>query len=63
MVSIKFSSAISILLLCFICIEASVHEYAGENFISKGNAFVFHGGSEGIFSPVSYQNGSLSFIR
>ncbi|KAK3220544.1 hypothetical protein Dsin_014514 [Dipteronia sinensis] len=34
-------------------IEASIHEYKGERFVSKGNAFVVHGGSEGIYSTVS----------
>ncbi|KAJ0006831.1 hypothetical protein Pint_29184 [Pistacia integerrima] len=34
-------------------VEASVHEYEGEKFVSKGNAFVVHGGSEGIYSSVS----------
>ncbi|XP_044496306.1 transmembrane protein 87A-like [Mangifera indica] len=34
-------------------VEASVHEYNGEKFVSKGNAFVVHGGSEGIYSSVS----------
>ncbi|KAL5822312.1 hypothetical protein ACOSQ3_020219 [Xanthoceras sorbifolium] len=33
--------------------EASIHEYKGERFVSKGNAFVVHGGSEGIYSSVS----------
>lgn len=40
-------------LLCFFCVfigDASVHEYNGEKFVSKGNAFVVHGGSEGIYS-------------
>ncbi|KAJ0075425.1 hypothetical protein Patl1_33721 [Pistacia atlantica] len=34
-------------------VEASVHEYEEEKFVSKGNAFVVHGGSEGIYSSVS----------
>lgn len=34
-------------------IEASVHEYKEEKFVSKGNAFVVHGGSEGIYSSIS----------
>ncbi|KAK4741484.1 hypothetical protein SAY87_025072 [Trapa incisa] len=33
--------------------HGSVHEYAGETFTSKGNAFVVHGGSEGIYSSAS----------
>ncbi|KZV58790.1 transmembrane protein 87A-like [Dorcoceras hygrometricum] len=47
-------------------IEASVHGYAGEIFLSKGNAFVVHGGSEGIYSSAPEFNESLpgvSFIR
>ncbi|KAJ4842717.1 hypothetical protein Tsubulata_043630 [Turnera subulata] len=42
--------------LCFLIfvllstVEGSVHEYKGEKFVDKGNAFVFHGGSEGIYS-------------
>uniref|UniRef100_A0A2P2MY44 GOST seven transmembrane domain-containing protein n=1 Tax=Rhizophora mucronata TaxID=61149 RepID=A0A2P2MY44_RHIMU len=36
-------------LLSFV-VEGSVHEYKAERFVSKGNAFVVHGGSEGIYS-------------
>ncbi|KAE8656228.1 Lung seven transmembrane receptor family protein isoform 2 [Hibiscus syriacus] len=40
-----------LLWFCFVSItEASVHGYNGEKFVSKGNAFVVHGGSEGIYS-------------
>ncbi|KAK1436919.1 hypothetical protein QVD17_02703 [Tagetes erecta] len=43
-------TAISLLLLLsVICIEASVHNYAADKFSRKGNAFVIHGGSEGIY--------------
>ncbi|KAL7140413.1 hypothetical protein ABFS83_09G119400 [Erythranthe nasuta] len=48
------------------CIEASVHEYNGEKFAAQGNAFVFHGGSEGIYSSAPGLNESSpadSFIR
>ncbi|XP_047341418.1 transmembrane protein 87A-like [Impatiens glandulifera] len=38
--------------------EASVHEYHGERFVAKGNAFVVHGGSEGIYSSIPNQNES-----
>ncbi|KAJ9179425.1 hypothetical protein P3X46_011214 [Hevea brasiliensis] len=38
-----------LLFLSFI-VEGSVHEYRGERFVAKGNAFVVHGGSEGIYS-------------
>ncbi|KAK9281968.1 hypothetical protein L1049_004877 [Liquidambar formosana] len=48
-------SALSLLCFWFLCIEASVHEYAGERFVSKGNAFVVHGGSEGIYSSFPNQ--------
>ncbi|KAJ6704185.1 LUNG SEVEN TRANSMEMBRANE RECEPTOR FAMILY PROTEIN [Salix viminalis] len=34
-------------------VEGSVHEYRGERFAGKGNAFVVHGGSEGIYSSAS----------
>lgn len=50
--------------------EASVHDYNVEKFVSKGNAFVVHGGSEGIYSSVpnltespSYSSNTDSFIR
>ncbi|OVA08323.1 Transmembrane receptor [Macleaya cordata] len=66
----QFSLPFCILILCsFICIKASVHDYAGEHFISKGNAFVLHGGSEGLYSSSPNQNesasgdGSDSYIR
>ncbi|XP_044487325.1 transmembrane protein 87A-like [Mangifera indica] len=51
----KLSSLVLLLNLFFYLgiIEASVHEYKGEKFVSKGNAFVMHGGSEGIYSSVS----------
>ncbi|EXC32299.1 Transmembrane protein 87A [Morus notabilis] len=39
--------------LSFAFVEASVHDYAAERFAAKGNAFVVHGGSEGIYSSVS----------
>ncbi|MBA0779294.1 hypothetical protein Gotri_003561 [Gossypium trilobum] len=40
-----------ILCFCFVFIvDGSVHEYNGEKFVGKGNAFVVHGGSEGIYS-------------
>lgn len=42
------------LIICFVFVgEASVHEYRGEKFVSKGNAFVVHGGSEGIYSSLT----------
>lgn len=36
--------------------EASIHEYKSDRFVTKGNAFVVHGGSEGIYSSVSDAN-------
>lgn len=50
-------------------IEASVHEYNADKFTNRGNAFVFHGGSEGIYASVSNPNATFdggkddSFIR
>ncbi|KAG7589878.1 Lung seven transmembrane receptor-like [Arabidopsis suecica] len=60
-----------LLLLCLtssLIVQASVHEYRNERFMSKGNAFVFHGGSEGIYSSSPSDNftsdsDSVSFIR
>nr|GMD30394.1 transmembrane protein 87A-like [Ipomoea batatas] len=51
-------------LLTLVCVflfqysEASVHDYTGEKFASKGNAFVVYGGSEGIYSSVPDRNES-----
>ncbi|PKA47058.1 hypothetical protein AXF42_Ash011732 [Apostasia shenzhenica] len=48
---------------------ASVHEYKGEKFGRKGNAFVLHGGSEGLLASLPDRNSSAtaangdSFIR
>ena len=36
--------------------EASVHEYSGLSFLNKGNAFILHAGSEGLYAPVSPAN-------
>jgi hypothetical protein len=30
--------------------EASVHEYRGLSFANKGNAFILHAGSEGLYA-------------
>jgi hypothetical protein len=30
--------------------EASVHEYRGLSFANKGNAFIIHAGSEGLYA-------------
>ncbi|KAJ6819280.1 transmembrane protein 87A [Iris pallida] len=50
------------LLLSVLLADASVHDYAGGSFASKGNAFVLHGGSEGIYAAASAGGGD-SFIR
>ncbi|XP_051135340.1 uncharacterized protein LOC127254326 [Andrographis paniculata] len=63
---LRLSFVIAILSLVSVCIEASVHQYDGEKFVSKGNAFVVHGGSEGIYSSAPELNESYpggSFIR
>lgn len=60
-------AAVALLLPC----EASVHMYSGDKFGIKGNAFVVHGGSEGIYSSIPVLNDSSntasskpdSFIR
>ncbi|KAF7843613.1 transmembrane protein 87A [Senna tora] len=44
---------LALLSLLFLCIEASLHNYGAQKFVGKGNAFVVHGGSEGIYSSVS----------
>ncbi|KAG8388428.1 hypothetical protein BUALT_Bualt02G0124900 [Buddleja alternifolia] len=65
-VIVPLAAAAAALLLCALRIQASVHEYAGEKFVGKGNAFVVHGGSEGIYSSASGLNESSpgdSFIR
>lgn len=56
----------AVLLLCAFRIEASVHQYTRDKFVGKGNAFVVHGGSEGIYSSAPGLNESSpgdSFIR
>ncbi|XP_028763243.1 transmembrane protein 87A [Neltuma alba] len=55
----QFPYALSICLLLSVFslyIEASVHDYRGEKFVGKGNAFVVHGGSEGIYSSLGNHN-------
>nr|XP_043636191.1 transmembrane protein 87B-like [Erigeron canadensis] len=49
----KSSSLINILLILNISIlqiEAAIHEYKNEHFSPQLNAFLFHGGSEGLFA-------------
>nr|CAB3483436.1 unnamed protein product [Digitaria exilis] len=38
--------------------DASVHDYSGERFVGSGNAFVLHGGSEGVYASTK-----AAFIR
>ncbi|OAY76437.1 transmembrane protein 87A-like [Ananas comosus] len=61
-----------LLLLCLIAIiffgvDASVHDYAGERFANQGNAYILHGGSEGLYASPLSRNPSdpalSSFIR
>lgn len=58
--------SLSALLLLFawrvFLVEASVHLYRGDRFFSRGNAFVVHGGSEGIVSSPPDKNDG-SYIR
>ncbi|KAK3127688.1 hypothetical protein QOZ80_7AG0577000 [Eleusine coracana subsp. coracana] len=42
-----------------LCADASVHDYAGERFVEDGNAFVLHGGSEGVYASAA----AGAFIR
>jgi hypothetical protein len=39
--------------------DAAVHDYAGERFSGDGNAFVLHGGSEGVYASAA----AGAFIR
>ncbi|CAN4089163.1 unnamed protein product [Withania somnifera] len=64
MLSLKSIGVVFLVFLwVFQMIEASVHDYNGEKFVSKGNAFVVHGGSEGIYESHAYSSDSDSFIR
>lgn len=64
-----FFESIAALLVVFLffafslSVEGSVHRYSDEKFVSKGNAFVVHGGSEGIYAPTHNGNGSDAYIR
>lgn len=48
-------------------VDASVHSYVGATFAPKGNAFVLHGGSEGLYASSPDGNATSgsgeSFIR
>ncbi|KAM0949205.1 hypothetical protein DsansV1_C06g0067801 [Dioscorea sansibarensis] len=50
---------ILLVLLLFYAADASVHDYTGEKFVAKGNAFVLHGGSEGLYASVPSPNSTL----
>ncbi|WOK93233.1 transmembrane protein 87A-like [Canna indica] len=55
-------------LLGFRGADASVHDYGGRRFTVKGNAFILHGGSEGLYASIPSPNSSApasgnSFIR
>ncbi|KAL1829312.1 hypothetical protein ACET3Z_007724 [Daucus carota] len=61
MLELSVQSVTVILLIIAGVTQGSVHEYSAKDdkFIRKGNAFVLHGGSEGIYSSPSRN----SFIR
>ncbi|KAG9141363.1 hypothetical protein Leryth_001822 [Lithospermum erythrorhizon] len=67
--STPFSFYALLLFLIFSIVKASVHDYNGVKFIPKGNAYIVHGGSEGIYSSFANTNSSSlasngdSFIR
>ncbi|CAL9097555.1 unnamed protein product [Musa acuminata var. zebrina] len=48
-------------------VDASVHSYVGDKFAPKGNAFVLHGGSEGLYASLPDPNATAdpgdAFIR
>ncbi|CAM8949869.1 unnamed protein product [Rhodiola kirilowii] len=52
------SAATALLAFCLLCccVNASVHEYVAEAFANKGNAFVVHGGSEGVYASAAEDN-------
>ncbi|XP_039120502.1 LOW QUALITY PROTEIN: transmembrane protein 87A-like [Dioscorea cayenensis subsp. rotundata] len=55
----SYSFALALLLLSVFLIHfaaASVHDYAGEKFTAKGNAFVLYGGSEGLYASIPGSN-------
>ncbi|KAG6397509.1 hypothetical protein SASPL_143677 [Salvia splendens] len=59
-------AAVAAMLLCALRIEESVHQYTGQRFAAKGNAYVILGGSEGLHSSSPGLNDSFpdhSFIR
>ncbi|KAJ8441137.1 hypothetical protein Cgig2_006966 [Carnegiea gigantea] len=67
--TMELVSASSLLLILWltVAIEASVHQYNAQRFVAKGNSFVVHGGSEGIYSSStssdSSQDSSIRFEK
>lgn len=68
--TMELVSASSLLLILWltVAIEASVHQYNAQRFVAKGNSFVVHGGSEGIYassstSSDSSQDSSIRFEK
>lgn len=58
--------ALNILFLSHICLVASsVHDYKNEHFLNLTNAFIFNGGSEGMWTSVdkTVESYGSSFIR
>ncbi|OIT18843.1 hypothetical protein A4A49_20255 [Nicotiana attenuata] len=52
-----FGASATVVILCSLQFtQASLHDYSAEKFVSKGNAFVVHGGSEGIYSSAPNLN-------
>ncbi|KAL1341130.1 hypothetical protein HN51_027602 [Arachis hypogaea] len=56
----RVSALAFLLLLLSVATDASVHTYSGDKFADKGNAFVVHGGSEGIYSSAPNHNDTSS---
>ncbi|EFJ13744.1 hypothetical protein SELMODRAFT_121878 [Selaginella moellendorffii] len=60
--------ALAVVAICIWSTDASVHEYVHEHFVGQGNAYIFFGGSEGIYASTSNANRSgigngRSYIR
>ncbi|CAA7400758.1 unnamed protein product [Spirodela intermedia] len=75
-VSPRISASLLLALLALfaldVLVDASVHDYAKEKFIPRGNAFVLNGGSEGLYASSLTTGGNIrspasgngdSFIR
>ncbi|CAL5071795.1 unnamed protein product [Urochloa decumbens] len=62
MASSRLARVVTALVLtscALLCADASVHDYSGERFAASGNAFVLHGGSEGVYASAK----AGAFIR